>query len=247
MGWLKRIRHRPPKAAQVIRDGLRWSVTYQRSELWRENTWLGVPFWQHPHDVLVLQSLLNESRPDYVIETGVAEGGSAIFYASMLQLLGGKGVISVDIRIPEETACRVREHPLGKKVTLIEGDSASATVLRQIDAIVGEKPNAMVCLDSDHGTAHVFAELNAYGKYVPRGGYMIALDTICQWLSRWKNDNPLIAVEKFLAAQNDFVRAPHCGSLYSSFMPQGILVRQSGRSAALNASSVHNESRSEND
>ena len=229
MGWLKKIRHRPPHLKRVISDGLQWSLTYQRSELWRDNTWLGVPFWQHPHDVLVLQSLLHETKPDYVIETGVAHGGSAIFYASMLQLLGGKGVISIDINIPEETVRRVREHPLGKQVTLIEGDSVSESVLRKIDAIVGEKSNAMVCLDSDHGTDHVFAELGAYAKYVPQHGYMIALDTICQWLPRWKSDNPLIAVERFLAVQKDFVRAPRCDTLYSSFMPSGILIRESAR------------------
>ncbi|MGH7797748.1 MAG: CmcI family methyltransferase [Candidatus Binatia bacterium] len=229
MGWIKKIRNRPPTQKKIIADGLRWSLTYQRSELWRDNTWLGVPFWQHPHDVLVLQSILHETKPDYVIETGVAHGGSAIFYASMLQLLGGKGVISVDINIPEEIARRVREHPLGKQVTLIEGDSVSESVLRKINAIVGEKSNAVVCLDSDHHTDHVLAELHAYGKYVPRHGYMIALDTICKWLPRWKNNNPLIAVEKFLAAQKDFVRASRCGTLDSSFMPYGILIRQSGK------------------
>jgi len=129
--------------------------------------------------MMALQEIIWMTRPDLIIETGIARGGSLIFYASMLQLLGGKGLalgIDVDIRTHNRDA--IMRHPLHDRIRMIQGSSTEPETLAAVDRIAVEHSRIMVVLDSNHEKSHVLAELRAYGKYVAAGSYLIVLDTV---------------------------------------------------------------------
>src|ERR1700733_5296551 len=149
--------------AGAIRKSLETLVEldrYQYAYLW---TWLGVPIIQLPADVMATQEVIWAQRPDIVIETGVARGGSVIFLPSMLELLGRGQVIGVDIDIRAHNRESITQHPLSRRVTLIEGGSTDPDTLARVKANIPDAANVMVILDSDHGRDHVLAELRAYG------------------------------------------------------------------------------------
>ena len=139
--------------------------------------WLGVPIIQFPQDIVGLQEIIWKIKPELIIETGIARGGSLIFSASMLQLIGKGSVVGVDIDIRKENKAIILKHPLYKRIKMIEGSSIDKTVISKVNKIAKNKKNILVILDSNHTHEHVLAELNAYSKLVKKGSYVIVFDT----------------------------------------------------------------------
>jgi cephalosporin hydroxylase len=210
---------------------MEWSRALWSAGLWRGNKWLGVEIWQWPTDLFVLQEILFEQRPRVVLETGTASGGSAIFYSSMLHLLGGGRVVSVDLEGPEEVRRLMAEHPRGGDVTLIRGDSKAPETLDKVRESLGDETNVLVVLDSNHSYEHVLGELRAYRDFVPVGGSLVVFDTICHYIAdlpgkgSWRDDNPLRAVDEFLAEDTRFERDPGREKLQVTMAPGGYLRR----------------------
>ncbi len=177
-------------------------------------TWLGRPVIQYPQDLIALQEIIWSQRPQLIVETGVAHGGSAIFYASLLELAGGSGrVAAIDIEIREHNRAAIQSHPLAKRITLIEGSSTDATIVAQVRQLATGCERILVVLDSNHTHAHVARELELYSPLVRAGGYLVVLDTIIELLPDstirdrpWKKgDNPMTAVQEFLSRNERFV------------------------------------------
>ncbi len=175
-------------------------------------TWLGRPVIQLPEDLLRMQELLWRVRPDVLVETGVAHGGSLVFYASLFAAIGQGRVVGVDLTLRAENRAAIEGHLLAPRIALIEGDSAAPATLAAVRARIAPGEQVMVVLDSNHARAHVRAELDAYAPLVSPGGYIVVCDGIMADLAGaprsapdWDWNNPLAAVESFLAANREFV------------------------------------------
>jgi len=177
-------------------------------------TWLGMPIIQFPQDILAVQEIVWRTRPDVIIETGIARGGSLILSASLLQLLGGDGRvigIDVDIRAPNRQA--IEAHPLARRITMIEGSSTDAAVVQRVRDLVAGSSQVLVLLDSNHTHEHVLQELRLYSPFVTAGGYLVVFDTVIEYMPAdafperpWgRGDNPATAVKAFLAENDRFV------------------------------------------
>jgi cephalosporin hydroxylase len=122
--------------------------------------WMGRPIIQFPNDMFIMQELIWETKPDYIIETGIAHGGSIIYYASILELLGNQGkVIGIDIDIRNHNRKEIENHPMNKRLVLLEGSSTDEEIVNQVKNIIGEGKKVMVCLDSSHTHEHVLNEM----------------------------------------------------------------------------------------
>ena len=181
--------------------------------------WLGVPVIQMPTDLVVIQELIWANRPEIIVETGVARGGSAIFHASMLQLLGAGEVVAVDIDIRAHNRASIEEHPLASRVTLLEGGSTDEDVLATVRAKCDGK-RTMVVLDSDHTHQHVLEELRVYSPLVTPGQFLIVADTMIEEIPpqehrprHWgPGNNPMSAVRTFLQESDDFEVDEHANA-----------------------------------
>ncbi len=179
------------------------SDEHDYSYMWN---WLGLPIIQMPADVVATQEIIWQNRPQVIIETGVARGGSVILHASMLQLIGEGAVAAVDIDIRSHNRSAIEAHPLAHRVTLIEGSSTDAAVLDQMAAAVGDAERVMVVLDSNHTHEHVLAEMELYTRFVTPGQCMIVADTLVEELPPQEHrprpwgpgDNPKTAVDQYL-------------------------------------------------
>lgn len=175
-------------------------------------TWLGRPIIQHPEDMIRLQEVVYSLKPDVIIETGVAHGGSLIFSASLLQCMGKGKVIGVDIEIRPHNKEAIVNHELSSLIHLIEGDSVSSDVLSKVKNLIEPKSTVLVILDSNHSKGHVAKELKAYQDLVTPGSYIVVTDGLMQDLydvpyghPEWEHDNPVAAVEEFLKQHPEFV------------------------------------------
>jgi cephalosporin hydroxylase len=135
---------------------------------WQSFSWFGFQIWQFPDDLLRLQEVLVNLKPDVILETGVSRGGSSIFFATMCRLIGKGRVISVDITIPAELRNLIEKSPYADLITLIEGDSAASKIIQGVKELIGKDEKVFVFLDSDHSKAHVLRELNAYSDLVSK-------------------------------------------------------------------------------
>ncbi len=176
-------------------------------------TWLGLPIIQFPQDVLALQEIIWRVKPDAILETGIARGGSLILSASLLELLGGdRVVVAVDIDIRAHNRKAIEEHPLAKRITMIEGSSTDPAVVAAVEECLRGRERILVILDSNHTHEHVLAELELYSPLVKSGSYLIVFDTIIEDMpdefSRdrpWsRGDNPKTAVKTFLETNGRF-------------------------------------------
>jgi cephalosporin hydroxylase len=175
--------------------------------------WLGVSIIQYPQDILATQEIIWRTRPDVIIETGIAHGGSLIFYASMLELLGGAGrVIGVDVDIRAHNRRVIESHPMAKRITMIEGSSTDAATVARVREQIGPASRVMVALDSNHTHEHVLRELELYSPFVTRGCYLIVFDTVVDDMPKellgdrpWgPGNNPKTAVHQFLKSNHRF-------------------------------------------
>ena len=205
------------------------SDRHQYSYVWR---WLGLPIIQMPTDVVVMQELIWEHRPQVIIETGIARGGSVILFASLLQLIGDGTVVAIDIDIRPHNRRAIETHPLGHRVHLIEGSSTDPSIVAEVAARAAGSERVMVVLDSNHTQAHVQEELRQYGPMVTLGQYLVVADTIVEHLPPqthrprpWgPGDNPKTALDNYLADCDRFVVDEEVnGKLLMSSTPRGYL------------------------
>ena len=175
-------------------------------------TWLGRPVIQLPEDLLRLQEVIATVRPEVMVETGIAHGGSLVFYASLCTALGRGRVIGVDVEIRPHNRAAIEAHPLFPLIELIEGDSTSPETLRRVRESVGASESTMVLLDSNHSKDHVLAELRGYADLVTPGSYLVVQDAIMGRVAGaprtepdWSWNNPGAAVAEFVAEDARFV------------------------------------------
>jgi len=173
--------------------------------------WLGVPVIQLPDDLVRYQEVIFKLKPDVIIETGIAHGGSLIFAASLCKLIGKGRVIGVDIDIRPHNRERLDAHPLREFITIIEGSSTAPDTIARVRQSTKQGETVLVVLDSDHSYAHVMEELRAYAPLVTPGSYIVATDGIMRDLSEaprgksgWARDNPACAANDFAASNSSF-------------------------------------------
>lgn len=191
-------------------------------------SWLGRPIIQYPQDITAMQELVWQVRPDLIIETGIAHGGSLIFSASMLALLdlcdaieegvpldarnSGRKVIGIDIDIRAHNRAAIEAHPMISRIQMIQGSSIAPEIIGQVHELAGMYKRILVCLDSNHTHEHVLAELEAYAPLVSIGSYCVVFDTLIEdmpnnmFLDRpWgPGNNPKTAVWEFLKNHSEF-------------------------------------------
>ena len=167
---------------------------------------MGRPIIQLPEDVLRIQEVIYRVQPDVIIETGVAHGGSLIFYASLFKAMGRGRVIGIDIEIRPHNRRAIEAHEMKPLITLIEGSSIEPSIVEQVRALITPGETVLVLLDSNHTKAHVLAELEAYGPFVTPGSYIVATDGIMKEVAGaprtgpdWDWNNPLDAAREFAA------------------------------------------------
>ncbi len=177
-------------------------------------TWLGRPIIQFPQDMIALQEIIWKTRPELIIETGIAHGGSLIFNASILEMIGSEGfVLGIDIELREHNLKLIQEHPLYHRIKMIQGSSVDSKVIDLVKDYSKNKKSIMVILDSNHTHEHVLEELKLYSKFVSKNNYLIVFDTSIEdmpadydWGDRsWgKGNNPKTAVNEFLKTNKEF-------------------------------------------
>ncbi len=176
--------------------------------------WLGRPIIQLPPDIVLLQEIIWDVKPDFIVETGIAHGGSVVFHASVLELLGRNGiVVGIDVDIRSDNRRALLEHPLAHRIHLVEGSSIDESTVRKVRDLVQSRARGMVILDSNHTHHHVLQELQLYSPMVPRESYLVVLDTIIEDFPPgsfpdrpWdRGNNPKTAVWEFLRGSDRFV------------------------------------------
>ncbi len=216
-----------------------WSRETNQHKYTYNFSWLGQPIIQYPQDMVAMQEIIWRVRPDLIIETGIAHGGSLIFSASMLELLaacggGGGEVLGVDIEIRPHNREAIRAHPLSRRISMIEGSSIDPKVVAEVHGRAAGKKRPLVCLDSNHTHDHVLAELEAYAPLTGVGSYCVVFDTLIDDMPEtmfrhrpWgKGNNPKTAVRAWLPSHPEFeidASLPH--KLLITTAPDGFLRR----------------------
>lgn len=193
----------------------------QQSRTWADTRFLGVPVFKCPLDLWVYQEIVFETRPDVIVETGTDRGGSALYLASLFDLLGGDGrVITVDVE---------RKPPLPEhaRVTYLNGSSVDPEIVGRVRSMIGDG-RVMVVLDSDHTAPHVREELRIYGELVTPGCYMVVEDTNVNGhpVFRGHGPGPMEALGDFMRGEERFVRDERREKFFLTFNPRGYLLRR---------------------
>jgi cephalosporin hydroxylase len=190
-----------------------WMSVATRTKYAYNFTWLGRPIFQLGPDLVAMQEIVWRVRPEVIVETGIARGGSLVFYASLLELVGGPGeVIGIDIDIRAHNRVEIEAHPLARRITLVEGSSVDPLVAESVKARVGRRSPVLVVLDSNHTHDHVLSELSLYSPLVTRDSYLVVFDTAIEDLPDelfadrpWgRGNNPKTAVWEFLKTNERF-------------------------------------------
>jgi len=200
--------------------------------------WLGKPIIQYPQDMVAMQEIIWKVKPDLIIETGIARGGSLIYYASLMELLettnvstGGR-VVGIDNDIRKHNRSAIEEHPLFRRIDLIEGSSISSSTKDRVSKKIGAAKNIIVVLDSSHTHEHVLKEMEMYQSFVSDNSYLVVFDTVIEFMRKemfynrpWGvGDNPLTAVYEFLEKNKDFkIDKELSAKLQISVAPSGYL------------------------
>lgn len=210
-----------------------WTKASCHQKVMYEPTWLGIPIIQFPEDILMMQELIWKVRPDVIVEAGVAHGGSAVFYASILEIIGKGRIIGVDVEIRQYNKVAIKSHPMSKRIQLIEGSSVDKAVFKKIVSLIKKGEKVLVVLDSNHSYEHVKKELNLYYGIVSNDSYLVAMDgaqglvwDIPSGKKEWKEDNPLRAINEFLNEHSDWEADPNFNRLPVTSNPNGYLKRK---------------------
>ena len=196
--------------ADLSKDWIQQSLTHKYPYSF---TWLGRPVIQFPQDMVAMQEIIWSTKPDLIIETGIAHGGSLIFHASMLALNGGDGqVLGIDIDIREHNRVEIESHPMFSRITMFEGSSIEQLMIERVTKFAAGK-RVMVVLDSNHTHDHVLRELEIYSSLITKDCYLVVMDTIIEDMPAgfyddrpWDiGNNPKTAVWEFLKHSDRFV------------------------------------------
>ena len=233
--------------SSASRQWMRESIRARYSYCFR---WMGRPVIQYPQDLVAMQELIWDVRPDVVLETGIAHGGSLIFSASMLALLDmadaasagktldpskpSRTVIGVDVDIRRHNRDAIEAHPMASRITMIEGSSVDPAIVARAKELAGDGRRVLVCLDSNHTYDHVIAELDSYAPMVTAGSYCVVFDTVIEDLPAelssnrpWgPGNNPKTAIREWLKSHPEFEIATEISDkLQLSVAPDGYLRR----------------------
>ncbi len=202
--------------------------------------WMGRPIIQYPQDIMAMQELIWQVQPDLIIETGIAHGGSLIFFASMLELNAACGgpndaeVLGVDIDIRAHNREAIEAHPMFRRISMIQGSSIAPEIIAQVQARAVDKKRILISLDSNHTHDHVFAELQAYAPLTSVGSYCVVFDTVIEDMPAemfpdrpWgPGDNPKTALRSYLKEHPEFeIDRQINNKLLISVAPDGYLKR----------------------
>ncbi len=197
---------------ELRQKSLDWMLHADKYKYTYNYSWMGRPIIKYPNDILILQEMIWNLKPDFIVETGIAHGGSIIFSSSMLELLGHGEVIAVDIDIRQHNREEIEKHPMAKRITMIEGSSIDPKIVDAIkEKVKGKK--VLVCLDSNHTHDHVLEELRMYADMVNVGSYIVCPDTFVEYFPKgycddrpWDvGNNPMTALIAFLKENDDFI------------------------------------------
>jgi cephalosporin hydroxylase len=173
---------------------------------------MGRPIIQLPEDMVRTQEVIYRVKPDVIIETGVAHGGSLIYYASLFKALGKGRVIGIDIEIRPHNRKAIESHELAGYITLVEGSSTAADIVTKVKGLVTRGETVLVILDSNHTKQHVADELEAYHKFITQGSYIVATDgsmkdlfDVPRGAADWKWNHPTAAAAEFAQRHSEFV------------------------------------------
>ena len=202
------------KDKNIQKEAINLLVKADKNYRWiHQSTWMGEPILNLPQDIVIAQEIIFKTKPDYIIETGVAWGGSILFLASMLKIFGGKKVIGIDTFLPRTVLNAVnKSKSLKKNICLINGSSTDEKTIKKIEKIINGSKKILVILDSNHTQDHVLKELNMYSNFVKKDNYIICGDTIVEFIPKQKHrprewgpgNNPFTALKKFLKKNNRF-------------------------------------------
>lgn len=215
------------------RLSLDWMVTSGRHRYQYNFRWLGRPVIQYPQDLFALQQIIWEYRPDLVLETGVAHGGSLIFYASILEMIGAGRVLGIDVDIRAHNRNEIERHRMSSRISLLEGSSVDKGIVEEVRAAAAGMQRVLVILDSDHTHDHVLRELHLYSPMVRKGGYVVVMDTViedvpddlCAGRHWGKGNSPKSALREFLRSNDRFVSDKEIhGMLQITAAPDGYLL-----------------------
>jgi cephalosporin hydroxylase len=213
-----------------------FNVASNKSKYSYNFSWMGRPIIQYPQDMIAMQEIIWNIQPDLIIETGIAHGGSLIYYASLLELIGKGEVLGIDIDIRQHNREAIENHPMYKRISMIEGSAVDPQIVEKVKEYTIDKKVILVVLDSNHTHEHVLAELEMYSPFVTAGSYIVAFDTIVEKLPDnympghirpWGiGDNPMTAVKAFLKDHAEFVIDDAINNkLLISVAPDGYLKR----------------------
>jgi cephalosporin hydroxylase len=178
-----------------------------------QTNWMGEPILQLPQDMFALQEIIFITRPEYVIEVGVAWGGSLLFYSTLMEMFGGKKIIGIDVYIPADLKKRIHSFGnISKRIVLINGSSVEGMTVEKVKKIIDNSKNVMVVLDSYHTHFHVLNELRIYSQFVGKGYYLVCCDTILEDVPKQRHrsrpwgpgNNPRTALKEFLNENDRF-------------------------------------------
>jgi cephalosporin hydroxylase len=198
---------------EVQKLSLDWMLATARHKYTYNFSWMGRPVIQFPQDLVAMQELIWRVQPDVIIETGIAHGGSLVFYSSMLELLGGDRIaIGIDIDIRAHNRAAIESHPMSARIRMVEGSSVERSTFDRVAALAEGRKSVLVALDSNHTHEHVLAELRLYSPLVTAGSYLVVFDTIVEQMPDdffpdrpWgQGNNPHTAVQQFLAENDRF-------------------------------------------
>ena len=208
----KRLVSSMSKDPDVKKLSDKWLTTCHKYEYSYHFTWLGLPIIQYPQDIIAMQEIIWEIKPDLIIETGIARGGSLLLSASILELIGHGTVLGVDIDIREFNKKNIKKSHLKKRISMIQGSSIDKKIVARVKKFAKGKKRILIFLDSSHTFEHVLEELKSYSSLVKKGSYIIVFDTMVEdfpitWVKNKelnKINNPKTAVHKFLEFNNRF-------------------------------------------
>jgi cephalosporin hydroxylase len=199
---------------ELKRKSIDWMVHADRYKYTYNFTWMGRPIIKFPSDMVIQQELMWQIKPDLVIETGIAHGGSIVFSAALQQMMGipNSRVVAVDIDIRAHNRAEIEAHPMAKHITMLQGSSVDPVIFNQVKALAAGAQRVMVILDSNHTHQHVYDELKLYADLVSVGSYCILPDTFIEFFPKgyyhkrpWDvGDNPCTAARQFLSERPDF-------------------------------------------